>query len=39
MAGPLELPGIEELKRVAIEHRPELAALRKEIAKLQDQGS
>jgi len=37
-AAPPELPGIEELKRIAIEHRPQLAALRQEIAKAQDQG-
>jgi outer membrane protein TolC len=37
-ASPTALPSIEELERTAIEHRPELAALRKEIAKSKDQG-
>jgi outer membrane protein TolC len=32
------LPSLEELERVAIEHRPELAALRKQIARSRDQG-
>jgi outer membrane protein TolC len=32
------LPPIEELERVAIEHRPELAALRKQITKSSDEG-
>jgi outer membrane protein TolC len=32
------LPSIEELERVAIENRPELAALRKQITKSKDQG-
>lgn len=32
------LPPIEELERAAIEHRPELAALRKQIAKSSDEG-
>jgi len=32
------LPPIEELERVAIEHRPELAALRKQIARSRDEG-
>lgn len=36
-AAPSELPMIEELEKVAIEHRPELAALRTEIAKSRDQ--
>jgi outer membrane protein TolC len=31
------LPSIEELERVAIEHRPELAGLRKQIAQSHDQ--
>jgi outer membrane protein TolC len=35
---PETLPSIEELERVAIEHRPELAALRKQIAKSGDEG-
>jgi outer membrane protein TolC len=30
---PAELPSIEELERIAIEHRPELTALRSQIAK------
>jgi outer membrane protein TolC len=34
---PAALPSIEELERVAIEHRPELAGLRKQIALSQDQ--
>jgi len=34
---PETLPPIEELERVAIEHRPELAALRKQIAKSGDE--
>jgi len=34
---PETLPPIEELKRVAIEHRPELAALRKQIVKSGDE--
>jgi len=37
-AGPVALPPIEELEHVAIENRPELAALRKQIAKSKDQG-
>ena len=37
-ASPMDLPSTEELERLAIEHRPELAALRKLIAKSQDQG-
>lgn len=32
------LPSIDELKRIAIEHRPELAALRKQIARAGDEG-
>ena len=32
------LPSIEELERIAIENRPELAALRKQIEKSKDQG-
>jgi len=34
---PGTLPPIEELERLAIEHRPELAALRKQIAKSADE--
>jgi outer membrane protein TolC len=34
---PTAVPSIDELNQVAIEHRPELAALRKEIAKSGDQ--
>jgi outer membrane protein TolC len=34
---PAVLPMIEELERIAIEHRPELAALRSEIAESRDQ--
>jgi outer membrane protein TolC len=37
-ASPPELPSIEELERLAIEHRPELAAQRKLLAKSRDQG-
>jgi outer membrane protein TolC len=37
-ASPSELPAIEELERTAIENRPELAALRKQILKSRDQG-
>lgn len=37
-AVPVELPATEELERLAFDHRPELAALRKLIAKSQDQG-
>ncbi len=36
-ATPGDLPSIEELERMAIEHRPELAALRKQIARGQDE--
>jgi outer membrane protein TolC len=32
------LPSIDELERIAIEHRPELAALRKQIALFSDEG-
>ncbi|MDR3745271.1 MAG: TolC family protein [Acidobacteriaceae bacterium] len=32
------LPSIDELKRIAIEHRPELAVLRKQIARAGDEG-
>jgi outer membrane protein TolC len=35
---PARLPSIDELERVAIEHRPELAGLRKQIVQSQDQG-
>jgi outer membrane protein TolC len=35
---PAALPSIEELERTAIEHRPELAALRTQIAKSRDEG-
>ena len=35
---PAALPSLEELERVAIEHRPELAALRKQIARSRDEG-
>jgi outer membrane protein TolC len=34
---PAEMPPLEELERVAIEHRPELAGLRKQIAKSGDE--
>jgi outer membrane protein TolC len=37
-ATPSTLPSIEELERIAIEHRPELAALRKQIDASRDQG-
>ena len=37
-ASPANLPSIEELERLAFEHRPELAALRKVVAKSQHQG-
>ena len=37
-AAPGALPSIEELERLAIEHRPELAGLRTQIAKSKDQG-
>lgn len=37
-ASPADLPSIEELERLAIEHRPELAALRKVVAKSRHQG-
>jgi outer membrane protein TolC len=35
---PAALPSIEELERTAIEHRPELAVLRTQIAKSRDEG-
>jgi len=35
---PAALPSIEELEQAAIEHRPELAALRTQIAKSRDEG-
>lgn len=35
---PAVVPSTEELERVAIEHRPELAALRKQVVKSDDQG-
>jgi outer membrane protein, heavy metal efflux system len=35
---PTALPSIEELEQTAIEHRPELAALRTQIAKSRDEG-
>jgi outer membrane protein TolC len=34
---PVSVPAIEELEQAAIEHRPELAALRKQIATAQDE--
>jgi outer membrane protein TolC len=37
-AVPAALPAIEELERTAIEHRPELAALRAQIVKSRDEG-
>ncbi len=37
-AVPSALPSIESLEQAAIEHRPELAALRKQIASAQDEG-
>jgi outer membrane protein TolC len=37
-ATPAPLPSIEEMERVAIEHRPELSGLRKQIALARDQG-
>jgi outer membrane protein TolC len=37
-AVPTALPSIEELEQAAIEHRPELAALRTQIAKSRDEG-
>jgi outer membrane protein TolC len=36
-AAPVTLPPIEELEQAAIEHRPELAAIRKRIATAQDE--
>jgi cobalt-zinc-cadmium efflux system outer membrane protein len=35
--GTAALPSLDELKRIAIEHRPELTALRKQIAKAGDE--
>ena len=35
---PAALPSIEELEQAAIEHRPELAALRAQITKSRDEG-
>jgi outer membrane protein TolC len=35
---PAAVPPVEELEHTAIEHRPELAALRKQIATAQDEG-
>ncbi len=35
---PASLPVIEELERIAIDHRPELAALRAQITKSRDEG-
>ncbi len=35
---PTAVPSVDELERVAIEHRPELAALRKQIVKSGDEG-
>jgi outer membrane protein TolC len=37
-SSPASLPAIEELERMAMEHRPELAALRAQIAKSRDEG-
>jgi outer membrane protein, heavy metal efflux system len=37
-ATPTAVPSIEDLEQAAIEHRPELAALRKQIATAQDEG-
>lgn len=37
-ATPTILPPLEELERLAMEHRPELAALRTQIAKSRDEG-
>jgi outer membrane protein TolC len=37
-AVPETLPAIEELERTAIEHRPELAALRAQVARFRDEG-
>jgi outer membrane protein TolC len=37
-SSPVSLPAIEELERIAMEHRPELAALRAQIAKSRDEG-
>ena len=38
LRSPAACPPIDELERVAIEHRPELAALRKQIVKSGDEG-
>lgn len=38
-ATPAHLPSIDDLERMAIEYRPELAGLRKQIARSQDQGT
>jgi outer membrane protein TolC len=35
---PVALPSIEELERTAMEHRPELAAMRAQVAKNKDEG-
>lgn len=37
-AAPAAVPSIEDLEQTAIDHRPELAALRKQITTAQDQG-
>ena len=37
-AAPIAVPAIEDLEQAAIEHRPELAGLRKQIATAQDEG-
>jgi outer membrane protein, heavy metal efflux system len=37
-ANPAAIPSIDELERVAIEHRPELVGLRRQITKSRDQG-
>jgi outer membrane protein TolC len=37
-AVPAALPAIEDLEQVAVEHRPELAAMRTQIAKSKDEG-
>ena len=37
-AAPATVPSIEDLEQTAIDHRPELAALRKQITTAQDQG-
>ena len=38
-SSPASLPAIEELERIAIEHRPELAGLRAQVAKSRDEGN